>query len=31
MVSQIGLAEAPEAAAKLMAGQVRGRYVVKIG
>jgi len=31
MVHDIGLAGAPEAAARLMAGQVRGRYVVKIG
>jgi acrylyl-CoA reductase (NADPH) len=31
MVHEIGLADAPAAAAKLMAGQVRGRYVVRIG
>ena len=31
MVHEIALAEAPAAAAKLMAGQVRGRYVVRLG
>jgi acrylyl-CoA reductase (NADPH) len=30
MVTQIGLAEAPAAAERLVAGQVRGRFVVKI-
>jgi acrylyl-CoA reductase (NADPH) len=31
MSSEIGLAEVPEAAARIIAGQVRGRIVVKIG
>jgi acrylyl-CoA reductase (NADPH) len=31
IVHEIGLAEAPDAAARLMASQVRGRYVVRIG
>jgi acrylyl-CoA reductase (NADPH) len=31
MTSEIGLSEVPEAAASILAGQVRGRIVVKIG
>jgi acrylyl-CoA reductase (NADPH) len=31
MTGEIGLAEVPEAAARIIAGQVRGRIVVKIG
>jgi acrylyl-CoA reductase (NADPH) len=31
MVTEIGLEEVPQAAARLMAGQVRGRIVVRIG
>ena len=31
MTREIGLSEVPEAAAAILAGQVRGRIVVKIG
>jgi acrylyl-CoA reductase (NADPH) len=31
MTREIGLADVPEAAAAILAGQVRGRIVVKIG